>query len=167
MTEVIQLAPDGLERLFADSMPKQLVLRPKAAHIAVLMHKAGRDAVAIGAHIDAPASAVSAFLRRLTESERKETERRDREAQTAAEEAAARDVLVQQRGESQVTARVLSPTYATPSPETWPTEDVALTGLQRAAIRAMRTAGRSLEGLAKAFRTRPDQIRRICREEAP
>jgi len=92
-----------------------------------------------------------------------------RKAEEAAVEAAR-----QQRVEREAKARAPHPTVAQPlpmasyfSPEVWPAEDVELSTLQRAAIRVMRASGRSLEGLARAFRTRPDQIRRVCREEAP
>jgi hypothetical protein len=169
MTEIEQLGTGGLDGLFDASMPSHQRLSPEETRIAVAMFHLGRDAAAVAARLQRPVADILAAKDRLGAQTQAigEALRLRVDAQRA--KAAAAELEAQRRAAEKRAAKAQSmhhePTRI--EPERWPTEDVALTRLQRAGIRTMRGCGRSVGGLARAFRTHPDHIRRICKESAP
>lgn len=168
MSEIIQLAPDGLQELFLRSMPRDLRLPGHTAGRAMLMSKAGLDAYAIAERLDVPVHSISTFLRRVAEAEAKaEASRHERQAVQDAERKAIAEAearLVQRQSSASSAQRVgATPVPAVPTSAA-PLPDADLSLLQRGAIRLLRIHGSTPEQLALAFSTSPDHIKRICRE---
>jgi hypothetical protein len=152
---VIQLDPEGLDRLFAESCPQPRAIEPKAARVAVMMHKAGRDPAAIARRVGAAPSAVSEFLRRL-----------------ASQEPPVADRLLlkpSQRGRREPQADALkspgqleTPSAPRESADTRP--DIELTSLQLNAVRLMRKGGVSARTISRMTKIPHDQVLRITGE---
>jgi hypothetical protein len=162
---VIQLAPDGLQRLFAESVPATSRLAPEAARIALMMHLAGRDSVAIARRVGASPSAVSLFLARAEEA-----------AKRAAEPAA--PVVGHAREPEQVGAQPVVIASVPPAPASTPpvpapevqqaaapvVPDAELTPLQQSTIRGLRKLHVPAAAIAIGMRVTVDQVLRISGE---
>jgi hypothetical protein len=170
MTEVTQLRrQDALSTLFSDSLKAgaPAPLPPDVAARVVRLSEAGADAVAIAEHLKVDPSRISSLLRQRTEAQ--ERSQRAKQPTPAAElqEAAelpvpAVEPVIEALEESALSLIELP--SAPPAVPAWPA-DVALTELQQRAIKFVRrTVGLSLEALALAARTNPQQIARICGE---
>jgi hypothetical protein len=165
---IIQLAPDGLERVFRESMPKHPPLSGRAANVALMMHRAGRDAYAIAERIQAPLPSVLAFLDYLRRVEAAKAASRGTSTSEPAPErfdplsdASVEDVAPPEEASEPPPA----PDPPLPVPrDTRP--DIELSELQQAIIRRLRKGRARVPAatIALVMRLSPDQVMRVSGE---
>jgi hypothetical protein len=178
---IIQLRPGGIATLFDDSV-RASAPPPLASDIAgkaIRLHLAGADAAAIAEQLNVRVAQVIYLLERRAKAQ--EALERSRKARQAKEglvgEVVPNAIAVHLVEADLVEASVVDPRPEPPEPTSPPSAaavvvvapapepDVELTALQQRALRYARTKfGMSIEMLARAARTNPDQIRRICGE---
>lgn len=179
MTDIIPLQQNALSTLFEDELraSTRAPLAQDLAAKAVRMSKAGADAAAIAQQLNVWPSQVSTLLRERSEAEhaaaaaRKEAQQQLVYAGTAPPAASN---IAQAPEESQLSPEPIAGSESAPpantalAPESAPAEwlpDIEISALKRQMIRHMRRRLRfSLEKVAKAFRSNPAQIARICEE---
>lgn len=154
---IIQLETD-LNRVFDESLPTWPGLPAQSARIAVMMHRAGRDAYAIAERIEMPIGSVLAFLDRLKKAEAKKAARAQAQSEPAPTEADDNSEPLAANAPQSELALAQTP------PPKLPAADVELTGLQLALIRRLRKARVSADTIARVMRLSPDQVQRIAGE---
>lgn len=158
MTEIIQLETD-VNRVFDDSLPTWPGLSPQSARLAVMMHKAGRDAAAIADRVDMPLGSVLAFLDRVKgEESKREQAQLDRASVAAPDE----DFEEEAAAVEAAAPSPPRPTQSRPPRDTRP--DIKLSALQQSVIRRLRQTRVSVSTIAKMMRLSPDQVMRIAGE---
>ena len=179
MTEnkIIELAPDGLTRLLAESLPTHAALSPQSARVALMMHRAGRDAGAIAERIKAPLGSVLIFLDSLKRQE--EVLRRleaTRRAAAAARSAAGEPIALEPAVAADEEPLEEPPTDTEPAapPSTRCPEviqphreiprEFELSDLQQAVIRRLRKAHVSAATISRMTRISVDQVMRVAGE---
>lgn len=158
--DIVQLAPDGLAKLFDESRPTPRALTPAEARVALGMHRAGRDAAAIAERTQAPVAAVMAFLDSL-----KARAAKPPQQAAAAEALPVESASVLVIDPEQFAADSQPPPAAAPAPlPKLPPPDVALSDLQVGVIRRLRKARVPAAAIAFGMRLTPDQVQRVVGE---
>lgn len=160
--DIVQLAPDGLTRLFRESLPTHPALSPAEARVALGMQRAGRDAAAIAERIRAPLAAVMAFLDSVKP--RPTKAKAAAAAVTAPTEATVPPPADYEAPETPGADAPESEPVPAPAPPTLPPPDVELNSLQLAMTRRLRKAGVSTATISRMTRISVDQVMRIAGE---
>lgn len=158
MTEnrIVQLAPEGLNRLLDDSLP----ISPQTARIALSMRQAGHDAAAIAARTGAHLGAVTAFLEAL----RRKDPLIPVSAPRKPVETASPSAPTEQPANELADAPPAAAETAKPLiPREIPRE-IELSALQLALIRRLRKAHVSTATISQMTRIAVDQVMRVAGE---
>lgn len=163
---IIRIEPEGLSRLFEESLPTWSGLPAKSARLAVMMHRAGRDAYTISERIDMPIGAVLAFLDRVNRARKPAPTERGSSPQS---EETGPDAP---EGQALEAEGVLPDPPLPPPPnkhepsrparDTRP--DIELSELQQSVIRRLRKMPVSVSTIARMMRLSPDQVMRVAGE---
>lgn len=169
---VVQLPSADLTQLFRESLPRHPSLSPQQAHMAALMHRAGRDAAAIADRIEASIGSVLDFLDRLQKAQAKQAALTDAEpepdapaavdSESTEEQPAAAPERAPGDSVANVPRRRPIPTTEQRPRDTRP--DVELNGLQIALIRRLRRSRISADTIARMMRLSADQVLRVAGE---